>query len=112
MDKKRKGEGRVVTSHNLRDLVLEVISSKWPCNVTEIAKELGLLSGDERKDRVKIKKGIKNAIESYEKNENIIPSWRYIKELCGLKIYEDFKEHLSKETTIYTLELLEGSDLI
>ncbi|RLG17044.1 hypothetical protein DRN62_02290 [Nanoarchaeota archaeon] len=54
MDKERRGEGRVMTNNNLRNLVLEVISSKWPCNVTEIAKELGLLSGDERKDRVKI----------------------------------------------------------
>ena len=108
------------------DMYLEEVTpiiedTKKMLDKSEIAKKFGIKYGEEqieldlkRLERYKpqIKKGIKNAIESYEKNENTIPSWRYIKELCGLKIYEDFKEHLSKETTIYTLELLEGSDLI
>lgn len=88
---------------------------------SEIAKRFKIRYGEEqieldmkrlRRYKPQIKKGIKSAIENYEKNKFIIPSWRRVKELCGVKIYEDFKEHLSKETIIYTLELLEELGLI
>jgi len=87
---------------------------------SELAKKFGIKYGEEQikmdKKRLRryapfVKEGISNAINSAGENP-AIPSWRSVKEICGIKTYEDFKEHISSATTLYTLKLLEESELI